>query len=92
MKDPRPSFPSGYEQATPEEIKAVYDGYFAYFGTYTVDEDEGIVTHHVQSSKRPSYVGTHQKRLFEMMSRSRFGFVVCSNAKLSQRRGSPHAL
>ncbi|MBI2821694.1 MAG: lipocalin-like domain-containing protein [Acidobacteria bacterium] len=65
MRDPRPNFPSGYEQATTEQIRSVYDGYFAYFGTFAVDEAEGTVTHYVQSSNRPDYVGTIQKRFFQ---------------------------
>ena len=35
MRDPRPSFVSGRDRpGTPEEFKAAYDGYYAYFGTY----------------------------------------------------------
>jgi hypothetical protein len=50
--------------ATPEELKAAFDGYFGYFGTYTVDASAGVVIHHIQGAAYPNYVGTDQKRLF----------------------------
>jgi hypothetical protein len=53
MRDPRPIFASGSDNATRDEIKNAYEGYYAYSGTYEVNGKEGIVTHHVQSSLRP---------------------------------------
>lgn len=49
---------------TPDEAKAAYLKYVAYFGTYTVDEKKHIVTHHVEGSLTPSYTGTDQLRPF----------------------------
>ncbi|MBI3303272.1 MAG: lipocalin-like domain-containing protein [Deltaproteobacteria bacterium] len=67
MRPARPSFASGQvDQATPEEIKAAFDGYGAYFGTYEVHETEGFVIHHVEGSLFPNNVGTDQKRFFEL--------------------------
>ena len=58
-----PKFASGDDRKpTPDEALAVYRGYVAYFGTYTVDEKAGAVTHHVEGSLRPSYMGTEQVR------------------------------
>ena len=34
---------------SPEQIRALLDGYVAYWGTYIVDAAAGIVFHHVQS-------------------------------------------
>jgi hypothetical protein len=62
MRDPRPTIASGQFSMTPEEIKGAYDGYYAYFGTYEVNEKEGTVTHNIQASLRPSEVGTTYKR------------------------------
>ncbi|MDP9087555.1 MAG: lipocalin-like domain-containing protein [Pseudomonadota bacterium] len=45
------------------EVKGTNDtsqtilGYDAYFGTYTVDEKQGIVTHHLESALFPSDIG-----------------------------------
>ena len=60
---PPPKFASSDDwKPTPEEAQAVYLGYIAYFGTYTVDEQAHAVTHHVEGSLNPSYLGTDQLR------------------------------
>jgi hypothetical protein len=51
---------------TPEEIKQAYEKFDAYCGTYTVDENKGTVTHHVEGAKFPNWVGTYQVRYFEL--------------------------
>jgi len=43
-------------EATSEEAKAALDGYIAYFGTYSVDEQARTVTHHRQGSVQPGDV------------------------------------
>ncbi|MBV9262676.1 MAG: lipocalin-like domain-containing protein [Candidatus Eremiobacteraeota bacterium] len=48
--------------AKDKEKIAAWNGYFCYFGTYTVDEQEQTVTHHVAGSLFPNYVGTEQIR------------------------------
>ena len=63
MRDPRPSFDSGRDRpGTPEEYKAAYDGYYAYFGTYEVNEVEGIILHRVRASLWPREVGREYRR------------------------------
>ena len=67
MRPDRPRFASGEaDQGTPEESKAAFDSYGAYFGTYEVQEAEGFVIHHVEGSLFPNNVGTDQKRFFEL--------------------------
>ena len=39
------------------------DAYFGYFGTYSVAEDGGTVTHHIEGASHPDYAGTDQRRL-----------------------------
>ncbi len=53
-------------QATAAEAKSAFDGYGAYFGTYEINEAEGYVIHHVEGSVFPNYVGSDQKRGFEL--------------------------
>jgi hypothetical protein len=66
MNPDRPLFLSGdLLKGAPEEIKAAYEGYTAYFGTYEVNEQEGTVTHRVRGSLFPNWVGQEQKRFFE---------------------------
>jgi hypothetical protein len=75
LMDPRPSFasrnpwaPGGRELlpvASAEEISAAYSGYYAYFGTYTVDLQARAVTHHVTASLRPHEAGLQYVRPYE---------------------------
>ena len=66
MQPNRPRFASGdLDTGTPGEIKAAFEGYGAYFGTYEIHEAEGFVIHHVEGSLFPNNVGTEQKRFFE---------------------------
>jgi hypothetical protein len=61
----RKPFESGDSfRGSPEELKDAFDGYFGYFGTYTVDERAGTVTHHVEGASYPNYAGTDQRRFF----------------------------
>lgn len=63
MRHLRPSFVSGdMGGGTSEELAAAVTGYSAYFGTYSVDEAAGVVTHHVKGSLFPNWVGTDQRR------------------------------
>jgi hypothetical protein len=63
----RPSFAVGDDdKGTDAEVRAAYDGYVAYFGTYRVDEANSVVTHVVEGSLKPSYTGTDQPRPFKL--------------------------
>jgi hypothetical protein len=67
MRTPPPRFASGDDaKGTDAEVRAAYDGFVAYFGTYRVDEAKSVVTHVVEGSLRPSYVGTDQPRPVEL--------------------------
>ncbi len=45
-------------RATPEEMDANYKGVISYFGGYSLNDDETIVTHHVEGSLFPNWEGT----------------------------------
>jgi hypothetical protein len=63
MRHNRPRFASGdMDRGTPAELSAAVMGYSAYFGTYSVDETAGVVTHYVKGSLFPNWVGTEQRR------------------------------
>src|SRR3984885_4299745 len=68
MRTPaRPPFSAGDDdKGTDAEVRAAYDGYAAYFGTYRVDEANSVVTHVVEGSLKPSYTGTDQPRPFKL--------------------------
>ncbi|UHQ23054.1 lipocalin-like domain-containing protein [Lysobacter sp. 5GHs7-4] len=60
-------FASGDDAAGSDaEVRAAYDGYVAYFGTYEVDAERGVVVHKVEGSLMPSYTGTDQPRPFRI--------------------------
>ena len=68
MRSDRPAFVSDdVFQGTPEEIKAAYEGFAAYFGTYTVDEVAGTITHHVQGHIFPNRIGSKATRAFTLV-------------------------
>jgi hypothetical protein len=59
MADPRPAFAQNPVNTSPpyDEFRNAYFGYYAYWGTYTVDEAGNGVVHQVQGSERPGEVG-----------------------------------
>ena len=66
MRADRPKFASDdLWRGTPEEIRAAFEGFNAYCGTYEVNEKKGMVTHHVEGSSSPNWVGVDQERSFK---------------------------
>lgn len=67
MRDPKPAFAAGSRvKATPEELKGAYFGYYAYWGTYTVDAESKTISHQLTASLMPEEVGITYKRHFEI--------------------------
>lgn len=66
--DVRPFASSDLASVGREALQDAFDGYFGYFGTYTVDESAGIVTHHVEGASHPDFTGTDQRRRFMLQS------------------------
>lgn len=65
MRLGRPAF--GLDEladAAPDLMRAALLGFNAYFGTYTVDEAAGVVTHHLAGALYPDWVGTDQLRRY----------------------------
>lgn len=66
MHRDRPEFVSNDPfGGTPDEIKAAFEGFVAYCGTYEVNEEKETVTHHIEGSWLPNWVGADQVRFFE---------------------------
>ena len=53
-------------KGTAEENKAIVEGSYAYFGTYTVNEADRSFTVHVEGSTFPNFDGMDQKRSFTL--------------------------
>ncbi len=68
LMDPnRPGFTSGDPVVASEaEVRAAFDGYTAYYGTYSVNPDEQTIVHHIEAALLPNWVGTEQRRHFEL--------------------------
>lgn len=65
MRPDRPAFASGDPQhGTDAEVRAAFDGFIGYFGSYTVDPEHGTVTHHVRGAQFPNWVAGDQVRSF----------------------------
>ena len=62
----------GQECQAAETIKGTQDtaqtvlGYDAYFGTYTINERDGIVTHHLEAALWPGDIGKEINRFFKL--------------------------
>lgn len=56
---------------TPEEAKDAITGYLAYFGTYSVDEQAHIITHHRTGNINPGQVGDDVVRTYVFESNDR---------------------
>ena len=52
-------------RGTPEEIKAAFESYNAYWGKYKVDEQARTVTHLVQQAMFPNWTGSKQVRYYK---------------------------
>ena len=62
-----PKFAANKRDAgTPEENKAVLAGSLAFFGTYSANEVDQVITLHVEASTFPNWIGTNQKRSFTL--------------------------
>jgi lipocalin-like protein len=59
MRADRPTFVWGDPaRGTPEEIKAAFGGFSAYYGAYNIDTKRRTVTHHIEAHSFPNWVGT----------------------------------
>jgi hypothetical protein len=66
MNPSRPRFASDDPTVTSEaEVRAAFDGYTAYYGTYSVNPEEQTIVHHIEAALLPNWVGTDQQRHFE---------------------------
>lgn len=67
-KNPQPErLPKdGLKNLTADQLRTMLQEFVAYFGTYTVDAEKSIVTHHVAADVRRDYTGTDQPRPFKI--------------------------
>ena len=65
MAEPRPTFAQNPATSPPpyDEFRNAFFGYYAYWGTYTINDAGNGVVHNVQGSERPGEVGLKYPRL-----------------------------
>jgi hypothetical protein len=79
MRADRPLFQSNNRMiGSPEENKAVSQGVVAYFGTYSIDEPNHVVTLHIEQSSFPNWNETDQKRIFKFVN-DEFRYTAASS-------------
>jgi len=67
MNSNRPKFASGDPlSATIDEVKAAFDTFYGYCASYTLDEQRSTVTHRIDLSPFPNFVGTDQVRFLTL--------------------------
>ena len=52
-------------RGTPAEIKAAFESYRGYYGTWEVDDKKVVVTHHIQRGSLPNWADTDFVRFYE---------------------------
>jgi hypothetical protein len=62
----KPFAASDHAGGTAAEVSAAFGGYVAYYGSYSVDERAGVITHHVSGSMFPNWTGSEQRRQIEI--------------------------
>jgi hypothetical protein len=67
LNPPLPNLPAeGYQNQPQQVLVQTLNAYMAYFGTYTVDWENGQIIHDVQSDVLRAYTGTRQPRPFRL--------------------------
>ena len=66
MRAGRPFFSSGDPfGGAADKCKAACDGYISYLGHYEIDEELKTISHHIEGSMFPDWVGVTQVRHYE---------------------------
>lgn len=60
----RPFLSADWREADREDAARAFKEYFGYFGTFSIDAERHVVTHHVQGSWFPNLEGRDQERRY----------------------------
>jgi hypothetical protein len=66
-KDMPPLHDEDWRSASMPESSRAWKSYFGYFGTFSIDDDEKAVIHHVEGSWFPNLAHTDQTRMFRFI-------------------------
>jgi len=66
MRNDRPLFAANDSaRGTDAEVRAAFEGYTSYFGTYTIDSKNETVIHRVQCASYPNWIASDQLRYYK---------------------------
>ena len=66
MANERPAFVTGnLLKGSDDEVRAAFEGYVAYYGSYSVNEADCLMVHDVEGSFFPNWVGDRQIRRYD---------------------------
>ena len=70
---------------TPEEAKALMGGSIAYFGTYTVNDADKVISFRLDASTFPNQVGSDQKRTITSLTADelKYDTIALAGGKIS---------
>ena len=86
MRDARPRFASDTKfRASPDEMRAAYEGYEAYFSEYRIDSRRQIISHRVIGGLFPNWTGSVQDRFYRFEGKDR---LVLSTAPFEAPAGT----
>jgi hypothetical protein len=63
------------DRGTPEEYKAVVQGSLAYFGTYSVNETDKVISVQIEGSTFANMIGTDQERVVTSLTANELKFI-----------------
>ncbi len=63
------------ERGTAEESQAVVEGSIAYYGTYSINEADKVITAQVEGSTFANMIGTDQKRIITSLTADELKFT-----------------
>ena len=88
LMNPRAELPD-ISGLTPIEAARRFATVFAaYYGTYTVDESAGTVTHHLEGVYDPTLVGSDQVRQFEFINDDRLHLIAVADNEAQREIGA----
>ena len=55
-------------KATDKELRLLFNSFESYYGKYEIDEENGVIKHHVELSLFPNWIGTTQERSYKFLN------------------------
>ncbi len=91
MASGRPAYVNGHiHTGTVDEMAKAAKGYMAYSGRYEVNENTNVLTHHMEVSMNPTWLGQAQERYVKIEGDTIAITAPANNAVLVWKRAGNH--